>query len=441
VPYTAAATFSRPPNKGSIIDPVSAFPLVLTHGYTEKEFFVSGVASAFKATASPASGKWAIAPTTSASYRTRVLVRRPPKSLFNGTVVVEWMNVSQAEASPDWDYLNPLLMRAGYAYVAVSDQAIGVNGGTPLLGGQIAGLRRVEPARYGTLHHPGDQYSLDIFAQIGVALHAPTTAAGVLGGLHPRHIVAVGESQSAFYLTTFANALQPQTNAYDGIFIHSRGGGAAGFGRLALISGPQNIRIRTDLKVPVFMFETETDVVKLHYATAQQPNTNRIRTWEVAGTSHADTLVVGGFSGFLGCRSPINNGPQHIVIQAAFAAFAKWVARRIPPPAPGRFRFRSLNPPRLTRANDGDVKGGVRTPAVDVPIETLTGQAPKGASETCSLFGARISFPSAQLVKRYGTPAHYRALFKASLGRAIAHRLVLTADRAGLIAAARKVRF
>ena len=82
-----------------------------------------------------------------------------------------------------------------------------------------------EPARYGTLHHPGDQYALDMYAQIGQALRAPHDAA--LGGLKPKHILAVGESQSAFYLTTFADAIQPRTNIYDGIFIHSRGGSGA----------------------------------------------------------------------------------------------------------------------------------------------------------------------------------------------------------------------
>jgi alpha/beta hydrolase family protein len=48
------------------------------------------------------------------------------------------------------------------------------------------------------------------------------------------------------------------------------------------------VRIRTDLDVPVFMFETQTDLAVLGYAPAQQPNTARIRTWEVAGTSPAD---------------------------------------------------------------------------------------------------------------------------------------------------------
>ena len=62
-------------------------------------------------------------------------MRRPANPAhFNGTVIVEWMNVSAGESAPDWDFLNPMLMRDGYAYVAVSAQALGVDGGKSLLG-------------------------------------------------------------------------------------------------------------------------------------------------------------------------------------------------------------------------------------------------------------------------------------------------------------------
>ena len=128
----------------------------------------------------PSDGKWTITPTSTAPYETRILVRRPTNPAhFNGTVIVEWMNVSAGESSPDWDFLNPMLMRDGYAYVGVSAQALGVDGGKSLLGtpsaaGGSGGLVANEPARYGSLHHPGDQYALDMFAQIGQALRVRT---------------------------------------------------------------------------------------------------------------------------------------------------------------------------------------------------------------------------------------------------------------------------
>ncbi len=72
-----------------------------TYGYEEKEYFASGTASAFKAKSEPSDGKWSSRPTTTASYRTRIIVRRPADAAkFNGTVVVEWMNVSAGESAP-----------------------------------------------------------------------------------------------------------------------------------------------------------------------------------------------------------------------------------------------------------------------------------------------------------------------------------------------------
>jgi hypothetical protein len=442
--FSRTATLVGPITTGHIVEPLSAnAPNLAANGYIEQEYFASGTASAFKATSMPSNGRWTIAPTTSATYKTRILVRRPASpTRFNGTVVVEWMNVSAGESAPDWDYLNPYLMRAGYAYVGVSAQELGVDGGHAILGNAGAssgGLVGEEPARYGSLHHPGDQYALDIYAQIGKALSVPKPSA--LGGLRPTHIIALGESQSAFYLTTFADALQPRTNIFDGIFIHSRGGSGAALDGAAITKsqGPTDLRIRTDLHVPVFMFETQTDLIALGYAPAQQPNTTRIRTWEVAGTSHADAYEVGGALSLLKCTTPINNGPQHNVVQAAFAAFNKWVDHGTPPPSPPRFRLASTNPAALALDAHGNVIGGVRTPAVDVPISTLSGAAPAGTSALCSLFGQSTPFTPTELASLYHSSSNYLAAYTASLNKAIAGGFILAADRASLLAQAQQV--
>jgi hypothetical protein len=445
--YQAEATVAGPVTTGHVIEPLSAHALDLaSNGYTEQEFFVSGTAHAFEATSSPRDGKWSIAPTTSAPYQTRILVRRPTNPAhFNGTVVVEWMNVSSGESAPDWDYLNPMLTRDGYAYVAVSAQSLGVDGGTPILGsatgGSNGGLVGAEPARYGNLHHPGDQYAMDMFAQIGNALRSPQGP--VLGGLRPQHIVATGESQSAFYLTTFADALQPLTGTFDGIFIHSRGGAGAPLSGSSITSnqGVSGLQIRTDLSVPVFMFETQTDLIELGYAAARQPNTGRIRTWEVAGTSHADEYLVGAAASLLGCTTAVNDGPQHQVVQAAFAAFHTWVDGGTPPAEPSPFHLAGTNPVALALDSHGNVIGGVRTPAVDVPVSTLSGAGPPGASVLCALFGSTTPFSENTLIGLYRNQNSFLASYQASLDKAIAGGYVLNADKAGLLAQAQQVQF
>ncbi len=450
VTFHSAATLTGPITVGHIVEPESAHALDLApNGYEEKEYFASGTAMAFKAASMPSDGKWTVTPTTTAAYKTRILVRRPSNPAhFNGTVIVEWMNVSAGESAPDWDFLNPMLMRDGYAYVGVSAQALGVDGGTSLLGTPNAagatpsgGLVAGEPARYGTLHHPGDQYALDMYAQIGEALKAPHDPA--LGGLKPKHVLAIGESQSAFYLTTYADAIQPRTNIYDGIFIHSRGGSGASLAgtSIASSSGPDDLRIRTDLTVPVFMSETQTDLIQLGYAPAQQPNTDKIRTWEIAGTSHADSYFVGAAASILGCTTPVNSGPQHDVVQAAFTAFDKWVDTGTPPPSPPPFTLSSAHPATLALDAHGNVIGGVRTPAVDVPVSTLSGAPAPGANAICSLFGSTVAFTPAQLATLYGSKSNYIAEYTKSLDKAIAGGYILGADKASLLTQAEQVQF
>ncbi len=441
-----AAAIEGPVTTGQVAEPLTALPSDLAaHGYEEQEFFASGTAKSYSAIATPSNGRWKVRPSASAAFKTRILVRRPvDPARFNGTVVVEWMNVSAGESAPDWDYLNPYLMANGYAWVGVSAQAIAVNGGTPLLGSLSAasakGLVGADPARYGSLHHPGDRFAFDLFAQIGAALRVH--GAEVLGA-HPAHVVGVGESQSAFYLTTYADAIQPLTGAYDGLFIHSRGGSGASLAGTSITSSqaPANLRIRTDLAVPVFMFETQTDLIELGYAPAQQPDTARIRTWEVAGTSHADAYLVGAAAGVLGCSSAVNSGPQHDVVQAAFAAFSRWVTGGTSPPTPHPFQLSATTPAALALDPHGNVIGGVRTPAVDVPISTLSGTAPAGTTPICSLFGSTTPFGPAELTTLYGTPADYVGSFTRSLDRSIAGGYLLAADRSALVAQAAAVTF
>ena len=448
VTFHTAATVTGPITTGHIVEPESAHPLELAaSGYEEHEYFAAGTATAFKADSKPSDGNWTIAPTTTAAYKTRILVRRPTNPAhFNGTVIVEWMNVSAGESAPDWDFLNPMLMRDGYAYVGVSAQALGVDGGQALLGTPNAagatpsgGLVAGEPERYGTLHHPGDQYALDMFAQIGQALRVSQPAA--LGGLKPTHVLAIGESQSAFYLTTFADALQPRTNVFDGIFIHSRGGSGTSLSgsSIAKSSGPDNLHIRTDLKVPVFMSETQTDLIQLGYAPAQQPNTSKIRTWEIAGTSHADAYFVGAAANILGCTTPVNSGPQHQVVQAEFTAFDKWVDHGTPPPSPPPFKLSSTHPATLALDAHGNVIGGVRTPAVDVPVSTLSGTPAAGSNAICGLFGSTVAFTPAQLASLYGTKSNYIGAYTKSLDKAVASGYILSADKAALLAQAKQV--
>ena len=74
----------------------------------------------------------------------------------------------------------------------------------------------IDPVRYGDLAHPGDAYSFDIFSQAGL-LAAGAGVEDVLGGLVAERVIALGESQSAGFMTTYVNAVHPLAGVYDGV--------------------------------------------------------------------------------------------------------------------------------------------------------------------------------------------------------------------------------
>lgn len=460
----------------------------LPDGYVQEELFVGGTATSFDAVDTPDDGTWTATPSDEADYRTRVIVRRPPADAFSGTVLVEWFNVSAIESAPDWTFLFEEIGRAGHAYVGVSTQAQGVEGGQTLLDVEVdedaapeaegvtdnSGLKNIDPERYGTLEHPGDAYAFDIFSQVGrAAVEAPGE---LLGGLEPEHVIGMGESQSAIFLSTLVNAVHPLDPVFDGFLVHSRGAGVApldGDFTSARAEADDDqaiaqraVTVRTDLDVPVFLFETETDLTLLQYVQARQPDTELVRTWEVAGTAHADAhllrSVVGGprdpsVGSFIGCTEPINTGPQHEVLQAALSHLVAWVVEGTPPPEGQRIEATEGDETTIVRDERGNALGGVRSPLVDVPVATLSGDPPgggtldelvddeegDGGSRLCALFGQTITFDRAQLVELYGTADDYLAAFGASAEEAVEAGFLLRDDADQLIeeAEANRARF
>ena len=346
------------------------------HGFVEHEFAVEGTAVRYVAedpeTDLPANGEFNLAEGDSAPYRTRVAVRRPADAAdFNGTVVVEWMNVSGGiDANPDYVYLADEILRSGYAWVGVSVQHIGVEGGPVAVGIEGTdglagkGLKVLDPERYGDLDHPGDAYAYDIYTQVARALREPGQAA--MGGLEPARILAVGESQSAFALTTYVNGVQPLTRQFDGFLVHSRGGAAAPLGEpgtgidmTATIVGAPT-RLRTDGDVPILVLQTEGDLLSvLGYHAASQPDEELLRVWEVAGAAHADRHLVGPLADQLDCGVPINDGPHHFVAKAALRHLDRWVRDGTPPPEAPRIEID--DGPSIVRDDNGIAVGGAYT--------------------------------------------------------------------------------
>jgi hypothetical protein len=430
-------------------------------GYETEEYFLEGTATAYTSDAAlTPDGMWTVHPQSSASYKTRIVVYRPksPKK-FDGTVFVEWDNVSAGfETAPDWGSGHNAAIRAGAAWVAVSAQAVGVQGGQTIIGETApGGLRASDPARYGSLVHPGDSYSYDIYSQAGVVARN-NTSPSVLGKLTVKRVIAVGDSQSAFRLVTYIDAVQPIAHVYDGFLVHSRNGVGSALASPPLdpIAAPDGAAlIRADLDVPVLQLLTESDLVLLRAYPARQPDTKRLRTWEVAGTSHADFYQGGvGFAdvgdgqaervlldvasangGPLNCAQPINYGPQYLVLASAIDHLDRWVATGVAPPSGQPLDIAGGPPVVINRDVHGNALGGIRTPVVDVPTATLRGDGNAGAT-FCFLFGNTVPFDPATLAALYPTHQGYVAKFDQATDAAVKAGFILAPDAKNLKAAA-----
>ncbi len=446
-PFVAATTF----------DPA-------TVGYVLEEFFLTGTASSFtSATKLTSDGKWTATPGVTAPYRTRIVVYRPiKKAAFNGTVLVEWLNVSGGlDAAADWIGAHTELMREGWAYVGVSAQYVGVEGGPALLDILPSPLKTVDPVRYGSLSHPGDSFSFDIFSQAARAIRTPN-GPSPLGDLKIKRVIGAGESQSAFRMVTYVNAVHPVAHVYDGFLVHSRGGDAASLSDKpqVVVPAPRPVFIREDIDVPVLTFQTETDLLILGSVPARQPDTDHIRLWEVAGTAHADTYtVVAGMTDdgsttagaeliltnappVLGvtCSANLNSGPHHFVLKAALHALERWVRSGKPPASMPRLEFNAPagQPPDVTRDARGNAVGGIRTPQLDVPIATYSGVG-QTSSILCALFGSTVAFDAATLAELYPSSKDYVKAFNKAMRTATKAGVVRPKDAKIMKAAAKQV--
>jgi hypothetical protein len=424
---------------------VTADDALAAAGYVQREYAAAGTASSYAATNGfPTNGRLKFTPNGTASYRTRILVRRPADpARFSGTVAVEWLNVSGGfDSAPDWDMVHEDVMRRDDIWVGVSAQMIGVMGGPVLVTVPARhafagkGLRGVDPARYGSLSHPGDGYAFDIFTQVARAIR---NGGSVLGGAKPTHLIAMGESQSAFALVTYIDGVQPLTHAFDGFFVHSRGASLlpiAGPGKPAGIAdsiGKRPVIFRTDQRVPVLNLQTESDVAGFFASvTARQPDSTSFRLWEVAGTAHSDAHLLGPDATGLDCGVPVNNGPAHVVAKAAYNGLSEWVDNGTLPPIAPRLSFGPDH--ALRRDADGIAMDGIRTPPVDVPVDVLSSVPAPNAPIACVLSGSTKPLTSARLRSLYPSRDVYLQRYEADATRTIKAGFALAADRNALLA-------
>jgi len=185
---------------------------------------------------------------------------------------------------------------------------------------------------------------------------------------------------------------------------------------------------------------TETDLFGLGtdpstaFPNARQANSATVHTWELAGTAHADgaylrtlyaqgTKQYGEFLNLTGVFDVANNGPQPEVMRAAWRNLQTWVREGKQPASAEPLQVTNG---AIVRDQHGNALGGVRTPPVDVPVATLTG-------EGTALIGSTRPFDAAKLAALYPSHDAYVTAFRASADKAVAAGFLLTDDAAAMV--------
>ena len=428
---------------------------VTQFGYQEKEFFFDGTAKTY-----PPSD---LAP---AAYRSRMIVWTPTDpGRFNGTTVVEWAQVSdfgQFELTIEINLQSTMLEQRGYAFALVSAEEGGVCDLNPN-GCTATSLKGADPARYGSLNHPGDVYSFDIFSQALQAIKHPA-GTNPLDPLETRTVIAegfqssidkwfpVGSPNPAGFTSPFS--IYGSLNAY-------LANGADDDARLAdgfLIDGAAPLNEPTHYRVPTLHYLDESAIRR----TPTPDGTNHV-TWEVVGAPHADRWAgdhirlpsaspppklsraeeeerrdrVDNFGqvpdpAAITCAPGPKTGsvfPRRFALNAALVALDEWV--RTGEAAPAAERIERVGPApdtamkKLVRDPDGNAVGGLRSPIIEVPVATYDG-------EGCVEAGTMTAYTPERLAELYPTHESYVSQLLAATDDAVTQRF-LTCQDAGTI--------
>jgi hypothetical protein len=329
-------------------------------------------------------------------------------------------------------------MERGFAYVAVAAQRLSVEV-SPLA------LKQWDPVRYGSLNHPGDDFSFDIYSQASEAVLDSIVFRDLRPCIHRR--LSVGASQSGGRLNTYVNDVHSKSLVFDG------------FMPQLASAGTVNRTI-----APVLWLNSQSEAG----ATTVPPDSDLFRMWELAGPAHTtqeynaytnaeivyahsngqvnnyndDEVNTWGFRSSPGSCITRNWFQAKHGFSAALVALDDWV-RTGDAPEPM---------PRVTRDatgrlydEHGNVRGGIRNPILDVPIAAYFGGGRPPGTDPCAQAGGSVPltgttrlFDAAKLASLYDSGDDYYRKFEAATAQAVADGMLLEEGAVHLLRYARE---
>jgi hypothetical protein len=434
-------------------------------GYVEEEYFFSGTANVY---AWPANGP-VIVRTANAPYTTRVLIRRPAEARrFSGTVVVEMLNPSnRMDLNIGWALSHEHWVRNGDAWVGITAKPI-----------SVVALKKFNEQRYAPLSWANPLPLSDPRNCDSVAGDSSrSTENGLVWDMHRQvaqwlrgneasnpfvarsrsaveRLYAWGYSQTGGFLYTYINAIHPLDvkqhgkSLFDAYFIGVSSGPVPINQCSARPEGDDPRRRIRDVGVPVVRVMTQSDY--LRGIAGRRPDSDephdRFRNYEIAGSGHAtpDELLLGPAvadiekAGVMVPPMDCNEGPRSrfpnsIAFNAIYQGLDAWVRTGIAPPRAEPIQVDNGQP---VLDAFGNVKGGVRSPFVDVPTAQWTGTS-TGPS-FCSIAGHEKPFDAARLKQLYPTIRTYARAVRRNVDALVAARFITPEDGVKLIGEAER---
>ncbi len=384
----------RPPeDRGAIFSPGVRLLSEVADDYVEEEFLVRGAANNYTYAQSPRRGELLLL-TPDLPYTTRLIVRRPddPRR-FSGSVVIEWWNSTAGfDTAPVWDPSAEFFVQEGWIYVGVTNSSTSIQhllAGCSIFPGV---LPTTCGTRYAGLSIPENGIAFEMMSQIAYLLKSESAERPIPLDYDVRRIYHAGQSQQGGSIITYASAFHEPVN--DGYFVQ-----AASTARpinfqpdcadptappypacTPRLQGSDRL-VATDLPVPVLQSLTETDLPRALSRGVRQPDTATFRLYEMPGVAHSTVhrdvdLIPGILRLEDTCLHPLNtsaDGPVFgsYLLNAMWANLDGHVARgqRLPHAEP----IRTDEKGEIVRDIHGNALGGIRLPALEVPIATYTG--------------------------------------------------------------------
>jgi Alpha/beta hydrolase domain len=347
--------------------------------YIVEEFFISGIANG-----NP--------------YKTRIVVRRPPKvKKFSGIVVAEPMH--RGGNALICQFARFGIGKRHHICLEIVARPINLNNND----NPDQSLQPFNAARYGDFSILSNQTD-EIIAQVGKLIKS-NLPGGPLFPYRVENIVLTGTSDSsaatrAYMSTAHADFRMPDGGPiYDGFFVSSTLGGM-----------PVQI---TD--VPTIQMPTQSEV---HGTDAyRRPDSdvpgNQFRIYEVAGMSHNDARENPAFPN---CDNPaLSQFPYGAMTFMGLQHVIDWAADGTVPPYADYMEVDNdlSDGTRVALDEFGNAKGGVRTTYLDVPIYTYT--IPNSGPGLCSQTGYQTSLPDDVLRSLYKNHRQYTSKVKERL--------------------------